>query len=525
VSHIMLRRRVGEPTQDSLAKEKIYKIYKSLQAGAGWDSLCRIYSEHKVSRSSGGKLPWFSGGRMPLSFEKAAYTLKQKGSFSAPIRTAYGWHLLRLDSTRALRSYAQLKAGLLAHLRQDSTRLSMITQAYYEILQEEQQWKESAEKPKILAAFDQSLSVGQWKMPQDKALLNQPLGFTAKESIPIPAVLFYRYALAHQKAVSLDYQTYAKLLYTFFVRELLQTRAEAMLDRKYPEYKRSMQQFTEAVLATELKKRAVWDKAAQDKVGLNAYFAQHKAQYAIQYQVQGGVEAQLFQSKDQLQLHKAVEAFQQGTYLVRTWEEYPLFFENNNEQVFPKYRKILTDVYKLHQGVLGSNIKVTSSRSQGVSDAAYKQYCDRIEKAFRDLGVAKEHIQFVCRQAGTPQPGHACRFTLGVQTKGMRAIPQAFEGVRIKNGFMKKSTLPAGIALKPGVQQFESDGIYYWVNVQDVQTDRPKTLEEIKGFVIRDYQQAQEKSWMAKLRKAYKVKILPEGLRLLQEMIKKTEAK
>jgi len=185
----------------------------------------------------------------------------------------------------------------------------------------------------------------------------------------------------------------------------------------------------------------------------------------------------------------------------------------------------LTEVYTLHQRVLGSNIRVASSRSQEVSDVAYKQYCDRIEKALSDLGVAKESIQFTCRQADAPQPGQACWFTLSVQAKGMRAIPQAFEGVNVRKGFMKKTTLPTEIMMKPGVQQLEANGIYYWVNVQNVRVDRAKTLEEIKGFVIGDYQQAQEKAWIAKLRKAYQVKILPEGLQLLKEMIKKPESK
>ncbi|MEA2104729.1 MAG: peptidylprolyl isomerase, partial [Candidatus Cloacimonadota bacterium] len=76
----------------------INDIYKMLEEGDNFDELAKDYSQGP-SAPKGGDLGWFGKGKMVPEFEEKAFSMKS-GEFSKPIKTQFGWHIIKLVDTR-----------------------------------------------------------------------------------------------------------------------------------------------------------------------------------------------------------------------------------------------------------------------------------------------------------------------------------------------------------------------------------------------------------------------------------------
>ncbi|MDZ4181532.1 MAG: peptidylprolyl isomerase, partial [Candidatus Cloacimonadaceae bacterium] len=88
-----------KPSEDDYNAVKLDadNIYNQAVAGANFAELAERYSEDPGSGKQGGSLGVFGKGQMVPEFEQAAFALKP-GEISKPVRTSFGWHVIRCDS-------------------------------------------------------------------------------------------------------------------------------------------------------------------------------------------------------------------------------------------------------------------------------------------------------------------------------------------------------------------------------------------------------------------------------------------
>jgi len=91
---------------------RLEQLRTRIQAGENFATLALSHSQDKISAADGGKLGWVSPGEYPPEFEQAMNKLAI-GEISEPLRTPFGYHLIRVIDRRdhdSTEDYQQTKA-------------------------------------------------------------------------------------------------------------------------------------------------------------------------------------------------------------------------------------------------------------------------------------------------------------------------------------------------------------------------------------------------------------------------------
>lgn len=83
-------------SDDVTSADAIAKIQADLKAGVSFDEVAKSRSLCP-SAAQGGDLGEVSKGQMVPEFEAAAFALKNPGDLSEPVKTQFGWHIIRLE--------------------------------------------------------------------------------------------------------------------------------------------------------------------------------------------------------------------------------------------------------------------------------------------------------------------------------------------------------------------------------------------------------------------------------------------
>lgn len=93
VSQITIR-----PDKDGseAAFEKASAVLDSIKNGASFEEMAEKYSDDKYSGPKGGDIFFITAGLLPYEFEDAMYTLQAGEVYPEPVKTSYGYHLIKI---------------------------------------------------------------------------------------------------------------------------------------------------------------------------------------------------------------------------------------------------------------------------------------------------------------------------------------------------------------------------------------------------------------------------------------------
>ena len=132
------------PKDTLLAYNKAISIRKRILAGEPFGEVAKATSDDPTAKQNGGSLGWFTAFQMVYPFETACYNLPI-GQLSMPVRTVFGYHILKVIDSRPNRGEV-LVYHIMAHFSQKDTEAekqaakAKIDKAYAE-LQNGEKWE------------------------------------------------------------------------------------------------------------------------------------------------------------------------------------------------------------------------------------------------------------------------------------------------------------------------------------------------------------------------------------------------
>ncbi len=100
------------------SEEKAKEIAEKIKKGEDFSKLAKAESTDKGSGAKGGDLDYFTKDKMVSEFSNAAFALK-KGEVSAPVKSDFGWHVIKLEDRRPVKveSFEEMQEKLKAEVR------------------------------------------------------------------------------------------------------------------------------------------------------------------------------------------------------------------------------------------------------------------------------------------------------------------------------------------------------------------------------------------------------------------------
>jgi peptidyl-prolyl cis-trans isomerase SurA len=281
-AHILIRKKKAGVDQKD-AKARIDSIYTVLKTQNNFDDLASRLSEDDNSAAKAGYLGVFGIGRYEPIFEDAAFAIDKDGGISAPVESSIGWHIIKRRERKALQAYDALKSRLKAQIQREQ-RYELARVAMVERIKKESGMTEAtAVRDRFIASLDSSFLTYAWRQPTisnvEKMLtFNKDKFNTTTEFSDFLAENSNR-RINYASQYNNNVKDVAMQLYREFLNDKALAYEETQLDKKYPDFRNLMREYEEGILLFEAIKQNVWDKASQDSVGLDKFYAENKNRY------------------------------------------------------------------------------------------------------------------------------------------------------------------------------------------------------------------------------------------------------
>ena len=278
-AHIFLKLEADATEEEIQAmKDKADNIYREIMNndGKGWDAAVAKYSDDRGSASRSGALSPFTVSRIVPEFIETVKQLKPN-EIARPIRTNYGFHIIKLLSTTGVGSFEKERQGIAERVEKDM-RSKKTEEAVIQQIKKDYGFK-SYDKhiEKFVISVDSTILTGKF-VPASDIKGENTLFTIGKTQYTVSDFVDYIQAKqTPQKYVSA--QTYAYQLFEAFQNGKIMDYADMHLEEKYPEFKMLMQEYNDGILLFDLMEKEVWKKAVSDTAGLRDYFEKNASNY------------------------------------------------------------------------------------------------------------------------------------------------------------------------------------------------------------------------------------------------------
>ena len=527
-SHILILVDENATPQDTLAAfNKISEIRKKAVSGEDFGKLAVEFSQDPSAKENNGNLGYFSAFRMVYAFESAAYKTPV-GSISAPVRTRFGYHIIKVNSERANRGEVAVAHIMIMNPKEgeDASKSKTTIDDIYKKLQQGESFEELAKQ------FSEDKS----SAPKGGVLNRFGSGQLSSEEFETAA-----FALSKENPLSQPIQSQfgwhiIKFIDKYPVKTFDESKTE--IENKVSKDDRSRlisNSLTEKLrIKYPIKKDNKLYKLVLKSVTNDFYDGKWNVpEKKIEYQgklfsvEKKDVSAEEFlnfintQQKGGIKI-KPIDKLVEVLYTKFVDEQINTYYNDNLEKEFPDFSGVM-DEYR--DGLLLFDLmeKEIWQRSKTDTVGISKFYETQKEKHQWknrvDALVLSSTKMDVVKKA----------LALLKKNKTIKEIkeqlnPKEVVNIMSNEGIYEEGAdaLPKEAAFKEGISDIIKQGNYYYaVKINKVIPAGPKTLDECRGKVVNDYQQYLEQNWVDDLKKEFTIKVNQDVFEKVKNKLKK----
>ncbi len=286
VAHIMLMTpmEAGQNLHRQ-AEKQIHEIHENLKNGADFAELANEFSQDRRTAERGGELGWVTvGGRMIQMFENAVFQLSEIGEISEPLKTGYGWHIIKVLDIEQIKEFEEVQRELKSKIT-NTARASKSKETVIAKLKNEYNVKTFDKNYKeFYNLVTDSIFEGTWEVDENVDLSNVVLKIKDNEYTQND---FFKYLLKYnRKQNPVPIVMFVESNFDSFVDVMIMEYEESVLEDKYPEFKYLINEYHDGILLFELTDLMVWSKAINDSLGLKYFWSENKENYMWDYRYQ-----------------------------------------------------------------------------------------------------------------------------------------------------------------------------------------------------------------------------------------------
>ena len=298
---------VGKLTTERKKVKGKWKNIEKRQPVEAFDVVARALSSDPQVQQTGGELGWITPFRYVYPLEEAVYNTPV-GSVSGVFRTQYGFHIVLVEEER---DHLEVKASHIMKMVPadsleaekkvliDSIAKTVTPENFADVARAESDDRGSSVRGGELGWFGKGMMV---KAFEEAAYSMKPGEISAPFRTQYGWHILYKEdergiqpldSMRTQITRQVQRDERAKEADKSFIRKTraeynlpaemsdaeVKAYADEHLEEKYPDLKNLVQEYHDGILLFEVSLREVWDKAAKDTAGLEAYFQANKKKY------------------------------------------------------------------------------------------------------------------------------------------------------------------------------------------------------------------------------------------------------
>lgn len=522
VRHILFRLPKDATPKDTLDVYQEAKQVRNdiINGNESFEAMVMQHSDDPAARKNKGKLGYFSVFKMVYPFESASYQLEE-GAISEPVRTKYGYHLIKLEDKRpysgkVTAAHIMLKnpknKGPKVQKRKkqkiDSIHRAITDGAAFEkMVRKHSQDRRSKRNQGKLPAFERTVEY----LPENFI----DTAFALEENGAISQPFKTKYGWHIVKRIDKEGIKPFEEMKKSLEKEVKKNNRSSLIEKSVAEDVKEREDFKFYNENFNMFIKQMDTMLLQGKWELKQPNKYKKPLIKIEDELISLLSfAEYVKQQQEKANYPTVYAAVQNYYEDFETKQLIDYLDRNLEEKYPEFRHLLREY---QEGILLFEITDRRVWSKAMEDTTgLKKYFENNKEKYQEqhrFGKRKHAFIF---EVADEKAAKAVKGSLEDGTSPQQVAKKHADQL---NDSLKSDKYEDGdhqivdqIPAKKGVYNLTQDGQQFVVYIKAVEPPQPKGLEEIRGVVIADYQDYLEEQWINQLKEKYPVKVNEEVL-------------